>query len=270
MTTLSKGFNPRRGLNPIKTLGQHFLREAKIIDDLITASDPNSNDVYLEIGAGEGAVTKNLAPRVKKLIAVEIDKQLLETLESNTKGINNVLVVNQNALAYLNLRYHDSNFNKVIGSIPYQITSPLLHSLAKWCANNREVDSVVLLIQKEVADKITAGAPHGSYLSNFVQTYFDVTYIKTVPKSSFWPVPKVDGAIVRLQPKTTNYQLLTTNSTKWSAFLHQGFKFPRKMLKKVFDERILEQAGIDPDQRPQEVSLDSWSKLYKLYGREKL
>ena len=261
---------------PRKELGQNFLRSQDIIDELIKISQPQPDDTYLEIGPGEGVITKNLAQKVQHAIAVEIDGNLTNNLRSSLKKYKNTELINEDILRYLNSCYHDSNhdskFNKIIGSIPYQITSPLLHQLAALITKMK-IDSVTLLIQKEVAEKIAAQAPHANYLSNFVQTYFDVAYIKTVPKSVFYPIPKVDGAIVKLepvyqpgvyQPEGLNRKTPAVEPKKWSSFLHQGFKHPRKMLKKVFDEKILREAGINPSQRPQEINPESWLKLYKL------
>ena len=276
---------------PRKELGQNFLRNQDKIDELIETSQPEPHDIYLEIGPGEGVITKNLAQKVRHIIAVEIDSNLTNNLRSSLKKYKNTEFINEDILRYLNSCYHDSNhgskFNKIIGSIPYQITSPFLHQLADLITRIK-IDSITLLIQKEVANKIIAEAPSASYLSNFVQTFFYVEFTATVPKEVFFPIPKVDGAIVKLQPKTTSYsrrsnnevgiptsdslvgtsgQLLTTNSTEWSAFLHQGFKFPRKMLKKVFDEKILKEAGINPSQRPQEINPEGWLRLYKYTRR---
>lgn len=257
---------------PRKELGQNFLRSQDEVGELIEVSQPGPDDIYLEIGPGEGVITKNLAQKVKQIIAVELDSNLTNNLKTSFKTYKNIEFINEDILSYLNSCYHDSNhgskFNKIIGSIPYQITSPLLHQLTDLITRIK-IDSITLLVQKEVAKKISAKTPNAGYLSNFIQTFFEVRYINAVPKECFFPIPKVDGAIVKLepisQPLGLNQKTPVVEPKKWSAFLHQGFKHPRKMLKKVFDEKILEETGINHSQRPQDISPESWLKLYKIY-----
>lgn len=252
---------------PKKEMGQNFLKDQDTIERLVSVSEPKKTDNYLEIGPGEGVVTRSLAPRVKSVAAVELDQELIPNLEKLTVSFNNIDIVNGDILEILcnDESIRSSRINKILGSIPYQITSPLLHSLAKLTVTS-SIESATLLIQKEVAQKITAKVPNASYLSNFVQTYFNVEYIQTVSKEHFYPIPKVDGAIVFLQPVGLDEKTSVVEPEKWSTFLHKAFEHPRKMLRKMFDEKILEEAGINPIQRPQEVNLENWTKLYKTYG----
>jgi 16S rRNA (adenine1518-N6/adenine1519-N6)-dimethyltransferase len=252
-------------MKPKKELGQNFLRDTAMAERLISASEPEITDNYLEIGPGEGVVTKLLAPKVSKVVAVELDPELIPNLKVISDSINNIDVVSGDILEFVvkNSKLSAENFNKVIGSIPYQITSPLLHSLAKP-ATASSFASATLLMQKEVAKKISSKAPSASYLSNFVQTYFTVTYVETVPKEYFYPIPKVDGAIVKLEVRSKSKEV-STEPEIWSQFLHEAFKFPRKMLRSAFDEKILKEAGISPTRRPQEISLKAWARLHKTY-----
>ena len=279
-------------MKPKKEYGQNFLRDKETIETLVSVSNPQKTDNYLEIGPGEGVVTQILAEQVGKVIAVELDSDLLPNLKELSDAFNNITVVHGDIIRLLRDHelIHDSKINKIIGSLPYQITSPLLHSLANLSITS-SIQSVTILLQKEVAQKITAVAPDASYLSNFVQTYFDAKFIGNVSRERFYPIPKVDGAIVCLIPrksepnsvilvskahpgstsvKTTadrsdsGQARMTDDIERWSEFLHKAFKFPRKMLRKVFDEKILEGAGIGPTQRPQEINLETWKKLYNL------
>lgn len=257
-------------MKPKKELGQNFLTSSKAVEALVDASGPKVSDVYLEIGPGHGVVTRTLAIKVKKVIAVELDRSLVPSLKKNLKDFPNVEIVNGDALKILNnhISVYDYEFNKIIGSIPYQITSPLLH-LTVNLSQEISLDAITLLIQKEVAQRLSAEVPHANYLSIFVQTYFDAKYVKTVPRGAFAPVPKVDGAIVVLRPKPVglNGKKAEVEPEIWANFLHTAFKFPRKMLRKVFDEKMLESAGIKPSQRPQEVELSQWQKLFKIYEK---
>ena len=249
---------------PKRYLGQNFLRNPAVVKDLIDASEPKSSDSYLEIGPGEGAVTKILAPKVKKVIAVELDHEMVQSLQKSFTSIDNITIVRDDALRFLTKRSTlDANhFNKIIGSIPYQITSPLLHALVDLSLSIK-LDNIVLLIQKEVAQKICAQPPRASYLSNLVQTYFSVEYVTTVSKESFYPIPKVDGAVVKLEPGGLDKKILVVEPKEWSTFLHQGFKHPRKMIKRVFDEKILKESGIKVEQRPSSLKLADWITIYE-------
>lgn len=250
-------------MKPKKELGQNFLRDQETIERLVSASNPQKTDNYLEIGPGEGVVTQILAGQINRVVAVELDNDLIPNLKNLTNTINNITIINTDILEFIcsDVSIRRYKINKVVGSIPYQITSPLLHSLAKLTMTT-SIESATLLTQKEVGQKIIADVPNASYLSNFVQSYFDIKFIGTVSRERFHPIPKVDGAIIQLisnKDKSTQIEV-----EKWSTFLHKAFEHPRKMLRKVFDEKILREAEILPTQRPQEIVLEIWKRLYKL------
>lgn len=249
-------------MKPKKEYGQNFLRDLETVERLVAASQPKKTDNYLEIGPGEGVVTQILAGQVNKVVAVELDPDLIPNLNELSDSINNIKIVGGDALRFIcsNVLIHQYKINKVVGSIPYQITSPLLYCLAKI---GSDLQLVTLLVQKEVAEKISATPPDASFLSNFVQTYFNVEYVETVPREYFYPVPKVDGAIIKMESRIMN-QESRIEPEEWSAFLHRAFEHPRKMLRRFFDEKILKEAGIVPTQRPQEISIGEWFKLYEL------
>lgn len=251
---------------PKKEYGQNFLRDLETIEKLVAAGKPQKTDVYLEIGPGEGVVTQILAEEVARVVAVEVDADLIPNLKELSDSINNISIVDADILKIIEDKkfFQEQKINKIIGSLPYQITSPLLHSLAKVSLTS-SLRVAVFLIQKEVAQKIGATSPGASYLSNFVQTYFNVEYVETVPREYFYPVPKVDGAIIKLESRIMN-QESRIEPEEWSTFLHKAFAHPRKMLRKVFDEKILKEAGITPTQRPQEIESTGWRRLYQIYG----
>lgn len=253
-------------IRPKKDLGQNFLTDPRVVQMLVRAILPTPEDIVVEIGSGTGIVTKELAKLVKKVVGVEFDRDLIPTLEGNLAEFKNVEIINQDILKTdleaLWCKIPNRQNIKLIGSIPYQITSPLIHKLVAtegWSV-------AVLLIQKEVAAKITARAPQATYLSNLTQTFCDVKKIINVPKTAFRPRPKVDGAIIKLEKKTNPIEVLPQ---EWSNFLHQGFAHPRKMLRKVFDGALLQQAGIDPQARAQELTEENWRELFKLLKNSK-
>lgn len=258
---------------PKKSLGQHFLVSQKVLWDFLTAAELSKDDLVIEIGAGLGIITRELAEKVKKVIAVEIDSRLCNVLSENLgkKGLTNLQIVNQDFLNFhFNDIYHYSresernkrieNF-KIVGSIPYQITSPLLHKLL---FSKIKPSLVVLIIQKEVAQKITARPPKASYLSNLVQCFGEATIVgKPINPAAFWPPPKVQSAILKIKTQNSLSDLKDVNMEEFCQFLHRGFSHPRKMLKKIFPEAILIRADISPTLRAGNLTLTQWQKLFR-------
>ncbi len=304
-------------ITPKKNLGQNFLVDQKVINNLVKTAQITKNDIVLEIGAGTGHVTQELSKRAKKVLAVEFDRDLIPVLQKNLQNHANVKIINEDILK-LNLkdmRYAENGtrITTVVGSIPFQITSPLIHKLLRasnwsfggegrrssealakeekklsFCHSGLDPESdrpgcqilnqvqddnqrleisaapeITLLVQREVAEKITAAPPNATYLSNFVRGLADVKYIRKVPKKSFQPQPKVDGAVIKIEP---HYDVLINhniNPQEWSDFLHKGFKHPRKMLRNTFENPALKTASIDPTTRPQELEVTQWINLLK-------
>lgn len=245
------------GLKPKKRFGQNFLVDKKVVANLVAAVELTKEDVVVEVGAGTGILTKELAKRAGKVLSFELDRDLIPVFEKNLSGFDNVEIVNQDFLRFTinDLRFTDY---KIVGSIPYQITSPLIHKLLTL---EPKPTLVVLLIQKEVAEKITAKPPRATYLSNVVKLLGSVEIVRPVPKTAFWPVPAVDGAIVRLRVQGSGFRVDVEN---FLMFLHQGFQHPRKMLRTKFDSEVLEKCGIAPTRRAQTLKLDKWLKLYEV------
>lgn len=232
-----------------KELGQNFLISKVVVEALLKAAEINKESIVLEIGPGKGFVTEELAKVVKKVIAVEFDSDLIVGLKN--KGWGNVEIINKDILRFLGEKRLDNEY-KVVGSIPYQITSPLIHKLLTL----KDPPSLIaLLIQYEVGKKITASPPNANYLSNFVQASAETKFIKKVKRQSFVPQPKVNGGIITIRP--TRKVLVG-----YSGFLHKAFKTPRKMLNKAFNSEILESVGINPKDRPSEIPVEKWISLY--------
>jgi len=244
-------------MKPKKSLGQNFLVDNSIISEFLKVAGISKEDSVLEVGAGSGNITKELARKTKKVIAVEYDKDLLPTLTSNLSHLNNVEVLNENVL-FLPKFPSDKRLkdvNKVVGAIPYQITSPLIH---KMIYDNWPESSFI--VQKEVAEKICGKAGDASYLSNFVSFFYKAEMGKIIPPKAFSPAPLVFSAIIKLTPVNPRKDI---EIRKFSGFLHLGFSNPRKMLNKVLDKDLLISLGISPSLRPQDLTLEEWLKLYE-------
>lgn len=256
------------GVKPKKRFGQNFLVDQKVVAGLVAAADlPEADaltkaDTVIEIGAGTGVLTKELAKQAGKVIAFELDRDLAPVLKKELAGSGNVEIINEDFLKSDNsLILHSieelPQF-KIVGSIPYQITSPLIHKLLTL---EPKPTLVVLLIQKEVAEKITAKPPRATYLSNIVKLLGEVEIVRFVPKTAFWPVPEVDGAIIEIVCRGGPC-VRPSDVEEFQKFLHRGFQHPRKMLRSKFDASALERCGIDPKRRAQTLTFEEWIKLY--------
>lgn len=239
---------------PKKHLGQNFLVDRQVLEQFLTAADLEPKNSVLEVGAGLGTITRELAFRVNKVVAIEKDEPLVEFLRESLTEFSNVEIIHGDALKLVGEKY----FDQVLGAIPFKITSPLLH---KILLSEKRPKAVTFIVQKEVAQKITAQAPKATYFSNFVNLFGQAKIIGCpIKPASFWPSPKVESAILRIEIK----EKPLIDPQVFSKFLHHGFLHPRKMLKKVFDEDQLRLAGINPTSRPARPTLGDWLKLYSI------
>jgi 16S rRNA (adenine1518-N6/adenine1519-N6)-dimethyltransferase len=246
---------------PHKELGQNFLTDKAVAADMVNALEIKNGDEVVEIGPGHGIVTSFLLQKVKnikaKVYAVELDTRLYEELRNLYKDEEKIEPINQNILDWLPEFSTDKDF-KIIGSIPYYITSPIIHKIIKM-KNLPEI--VVLLVQKEVAEKIKNIAPDSSYMSSFVQTFFNVKYLGKVPSKKFNPEPQVDGGILKMTKRDLDFN--PEFIRKYEGFLHRAYSNPRKMLNKVFKHEELEKGKIDPRLRAQNLGPEEWLNFYK-------
>lgn len=254
-----------------KSLGQNFLTAASVAQSMVDSLDVQPSDRIIEIGAGTGAVTAPLASvctsQNAHLTAIEFDIALIPILKSKISENEHVKIVNVNILNFLDdFRVPENSPLKFIGSLPYNITSPLLHRLIKLPTMPQ---TCVFLIQKEVAQKICAQAPDSNYLSVFIQTFYEPKILKIVDKNLFDPIPQVDGAIIKLTKKPLDSNDLTPQQlndvSRYEKFLHHAFFHPRKMLNKVFINEDLQKYQFDGTKRPQNYNsrdyLTAFSKV---------
>lgn len=247
-------------IKPIKNLGQNFLKNPKAAALMVESLEIKENEEIIEIGPGTGALTQLIVPKPKNhLFAIEYDPRLADSLKNNFAGNPNISVINANILDWLP-GFAPSKPFKIIGSIPYYITSPILHAIIKV---KQKPQVCVLLIQKEVAEKIHEKKPNASYLSVFIQTFFDVVFITKIPKTDFTPVPQVDSAIVKLTKKE-NISIGGEEIKKYEGFLHKAFSQPRKMLNKRFTKEELAKADIDGSLRPANLGVEEWVRVFRI------
>lgn len=241
-----------------KYMGQNFLIDENILDKIIEAADINQDDTILEIGPGLGTLTIALAKKAKQVIAIEKDNVLCQALEKILKDqkISNVELINGDILKISDFKI--KNY-KLVANIPYYLTSPLIR---KFLETSNRPSEIILMIQKEVAQRITAKPPKMSILSVAVQFYAEPKIIDYVAKTSFYPVPKVDSAIIKITPRpnvgrATSY----INTEKFFELVKRGFSAKRKMLKNNLPEINLEKFGFNPKTRAENLSVSDWLKI---------
>lgn len=246
---------------PNKKLGQNFLSDVPLVTRMVDALSLQQNDYVIEIGPGHGILTQELVNRIPNLNlhlqAVEIDPRFVDKLVSMYATEKNITIIEDDFLKWFEQYKSDIDY-KILGSLPYYITSPILHVVVKAF---RQPTACVFMVQKEVAEKVAAVAPDASYLSTFVQTFFDVTYLETVKRTMFDPVPEVDSAIIKLTKKSAIFEISAI--MRYEGFLHKGFSHPRKMLNKAFTAEELEKAGIKPNLRAQNLTVADWVNFFK-------
>lgn len=244
-------------IKPIKDLGQNFLRNDTAITKIVGLLDVNENDKLVEIGPGEGVLTYEILKNKSnfKLTSIDVDDRVAELLvkieDSRFKFVLGNILRDEEVFKL--------DKYKVIGAIPYNITSPIIHKIIEQI---NLPEKVVLVIQKEVAEKIT-DSKKSSYLSNYIKLFFDVKYEFTISRNDFYPVPKVDSAVVTFVKKEN---IQTIDKSKYSSFLHKVFRSPRKKINKVFTREELIQNNIDENLRPENLSQED---LIKLFNSEK-
>jgi len=261
-------------IKPLKRMGQNFLIDENVLGKIIESAELSKNDTILEIGPGLGILTIELAKRVKRVIAIEKDKILCQALKKilEDQRINNVELINGDIL---NTKYKiQATSYKLIANLPYYITSPVIRKFLE--AGNKPASTrggeptrggpslMILMVQKEVAERICAKPPKMSILSVAVQFYAEPEIIDYVSKNCFYPQPKVDSAIIKIVPK----QIPKINTEKFFALVRAGFSAKRKMLKNNLSTLLeanqlnLEKLGLNPKVRAENLSINDWLKLF--------
>lgn len=255
-------------IQPNKLLGQNFLVSESAITPILKAADIRPTDTVLEIGSGIGTLTKELAKEAKKVIAIEKDVKMVEISKEALKDYRNVQIVQGDILkARLSL----PKDYKVVANLPYYITSPVIRMFLESVEIKPE--RMVLMVQKEVGQRICAKPPDMSLLAVSVQFYANPKIISYVKKGSFWPQPKVDSAILKIVPLGKDVE--ESFAKLFFQVVKAGFRQPRKQLvnnlsaglalSRQQTEDWLYQNGIKPMQRAETLSVEDWIKLARTY-----
>jgi 16S rRNA (adenine1518-N6/adenine1519-N6)-dimethyltransferase len=252
------------GIKPNKGLGQHFLVDKSSLEAIMDAAAVTKADTVLEIGPGLGVMTRPLADQAGKLVAVETDRVLADLLRRDAPV--NLEVVEQDFLNY-DLTQLPKGY-KVIANIPYYLTSKIFRLLVE-SPNPPSVMSV--LIQKEVAERITSKPGQLSVLALSVQYYGYPEIVRIVERHRFWPAPAVDSAVLRV---TLTGPAFPADPTKLFRLIKAGFGEKRKQLKNSLSGglnlssdlgiELVSKAKLPPTARAQELDLKAWQRLYKV------
>ncbi|MFA5145285.1 MAG: 16S rRNA (adenine(1518)-N(6)/adenine(1519)-N(6))-dimethyltransferase RsmA [Candidatus Omnitrophota bacterium] len=254
---------------PKKRLGQNFLVDKNIQRKIIGCLGLGPSDVVLEIGAGRGELTGLLATEVEKVYALEIDPHLCAVLNEGLKGQPNIEVINQDILKFDFKKYLGGVKKKVkvVGNIPYYISSPIVEYLVGARDN---IDSVFITVQKEFAQRMAAAAGsklYGSF-SCFTRYYFTPKIVLNIKKTCFFPVPKVDSCLVRLEPRP-KHTVKPENEKLFFKIIRAAFNYRRKTLRNSLTgiipapklEAFFDLYGIDVNIRPEKLSLEDFANL---------
>ena len=241
-----------------KRFGQNFLQDPHIIDRIVSAIAPTVDDNIIEIGPGLGALTSQLLPLCERMHAIELDRDIIPKLRVNCATLGELTIHETDVLKFdFNQLSQSGERLTVVGNLPYNISTPILFHILNYATI---IDDMVFMVQKEVAERITAQPGNKDYgrLSIMLQYYCETQFLFIVPPESFTPAPKVDSAIIRLIPhKELPYR--ATDEKLFAKVVTQAFSQRRKTLrntlKKMVTDDIWQTTNIDPTLRPENLSI---------------
>lgn len=293
---------------PLKRMGQNFLINQVVLEKIIAAAQLDGGEAVLEIGPGLGALTEALAKRVKIVVAIEKDRKFVEILKETLKNYKNVKIIHADILRFdiksllvIPAKARNQKINeqipayagtpsgsprikygtnliksgmtkinyKLIANLPYNIASAVIR---KFLEAENQPSEMILMVQKEVAQRICASPPNMSLLAVSVQFYSDPKIVDHVSKGSFWPQPKVDSAILQIKSKAILIPGFHPDDTDiFFKIVKAGFSSPRKQLagnlakglkiERNIIDKILKNAGIEPSRRAETLSVEEWLKI---------
>ena len=247
-----------------KRFGQNFLHDPAIIRNILAAVSPRPGQRVVEIGPGQGALTRHLLEECGELDVVELDRDLIPILTANCAGLGELRIHNVDALKFDFSSLADTGHRlRVVGNLPYNISTPLIFHLLTSAA---QIEDMHFMLQKEVVDRLAASPGSKAYgrLGIMVQYHCRVEQLFNVPPGAFNPPPKVFSSVVRLIPHATPpvelESLECLNRVVTQAF-NQRRKTLRNTLKTLLDSETIESLGIDPSRRPETITLEEYARL---------
>ena len=257
------------GLDPKKSLGQSFLHDDNILARIVEAAGVTADDNVLEVGPGIGGLTHHLARAAGQVVAVELDQRFMPVLQSELARHSNVTLVHGDILEHDPAGWFDAGDYKVVANVPYYITGAILRHLL---SARGKPELMVLTVQKEVADRITAPPGEMSLLAVSVRFYGRAEQLDTIKAGSFWPRPDVDSAILRVD-LSEGPLLPLAEEDAFFRLVRAAFAQKRKQLQKNLRSlgyrrkqimTMLKEAGVDGRRRAQTLSMEEWRAVYKV------
>lgn len=250
---------------PRKRFGQHFLHDQLIIQQIIETIEPQKSDFCVEIGPGLGALTLPLLQKTGKLTVIELDRDVIPILKEKAARVGELFIIQSDVLKvdFRALSMQAGQKIRLIGNLPYNISSPILFHCVEY------IDTVVdmhFMLQKEVVDRMAARVGDSEYsrLSVMIQFYCDVEKCFDVPREAFTPPPKVTSGIVRLIPRPIELYA-HVDQKAFATLVQKAFSQRRKTirnnLKDVASDALFATLNIDPNARPQNLSVDDYVRL---------
>ncbi len=252
-----------------KRFGQHFLTSSDTIEQIVSAIAPRDGETIVEIGPGQAALTAPLAVSATTLHAIEFDRDLIAKLKRQFQDWQNVVIHEADAL-----RFDFSSLGnelRVVGNLPYNISTPLLFHLLAFKKN---VTDMHFMLQKEVVDRISAAPGNKIYgrLTIMLGCQLEVVPIFDVPPDAFTPPPKVMSSVVRMRPLPDGH-FDVQDANKLEQIVKQAFSMRRKTLRNALqglaEAADIEAAGLEPGNRPEQIPVDGWIRLANRLASDK-
>jgi len=263
----------RLGTRAKKGLGQHFLVDRGVLEKIISAAELEPSDTVIEVGPGLGVLTGELVKKAANVIAIEADSKLASSLQKTFSEIPQLTVLNADVLEIDpgEIFAKKRQGYKIVANLPYYIAAPILRHFLEA---SLKPSLMVVMVQKEVGQSIVAAPGDMSILGISVQLYGKPTIVDYVPAQSFYPQPKVDSAIVRIEvyPKPA---IEVESTAGFFEIVKAGFSAPRKQIRNSLAlglqldsaavVELLQQVGVAPQRRPETLSLEEWAKLHRAF-----
>ena len=251
-----------------KAFGQNFLKNKDIINNIVNTVNPLKNNLVIEVGPGAGAMTEVLAEKFDNVLAYEIDKDLEQTLDILGGKYSNISVIFDDFMkrdVLEDIKKYNVDNIYFIANLPYYITTPIINKVIDL---NLDIKNIVVMVQKEVADRLAApvGTKNYGSLTVFLNYYYDIKRVCNVSKNNFYPVPKVDSAVVNMSLKEKKLEVIDKN--EFFALIRDSFQYKRKNIRnnlKSYNleivESVLKKHSMDLSVRAEQISLDVFVEM---------
>ncbi len=259
----------KHGFSPKKSLGQNFIFDDFVLAKIAESADLTPDDDVLEIGPGLGALTRHLAQAARRVVAVELDGRLTRILQAQLIDYANIELVEGDILDIDPADYFQQDY-KVVANVPYYITGAILrHLLSNACRPT----TMVMTVQQEVAERLTAEPGKMSLLAVSVQFYGEVEIVEKIKAGAFWPRPDVDSAVIKIN-LFANRSVLPADEKAFFSLVKVGFSQKRKQLQKNLRaierdkakvRELLQLAGVEGTRRAETLSLAEWSAVFQQF-----